>query len=540
MKAIVCQGLQLQRSLLVAVYLLLALVCFGVSASPVPYLQSPTSDSMWVTWKTDGGEQSVVEFGLNENNLIQQVKGSHQVLATNYYYHAVQLTSLQPDTRYFYRVKTGDISSSVYSFKTLPVAGKSDGHIRVLVMGDHQIRNEKRYEKLVQAAKNKIEEKFGQAVEQSVNLILNDGDQVDVGTLDHYENLHFAQSAPLSPYLPIMTTVGNHEYYYDGDLTNYQAHFIYDGLAYAGIPAASDESYYAYQVGRVLFIHLNSMRTDAQQESWLRQVIAAAGSDNQIDWIISTIHHPYQAEQYVGDISKTLRDSWMAILSSTPKHVLNIGGHHHLYARGQTREWPTYHMISGGTAWDQYWGQSTEIDFDDVQKTIANWAWQLIDIDVEQRTMTVETYGEAHPIRYKSEGFHLNSKLIDSFYRKLDGGKPATPELQNQISTPISLPYTFVSSPFVTNQQDPLNSTQFQIADSQAFTNLQVDRIRDYENIFGDTGAPLYEPVDTHEGVDILAWELPQYGLAKWKLFYSGTPPRPEYGMVRLVCTSGV
>lgn len=331
---------------------------------------------------------------------------------------------------------------------------------------------------------------------------------MDVGTLDHYEHIHFGQSAQISPNLPTMTTVGN--------LDLYQAHFIYDGLSYQGIAGADNESYYAYQVGRVLFVHLNSMDTYAAQQQWLMKVMAAVDQDDSVDWVISLIHHPYQAEQYVGDISQTLRDSWMAILTGSPKHVLNIGGHHHLYARGQTRKWPTYHMISGGTAWDQYWGQSTEVDFDDGQKTISNWAWQIIDIDVENREMTVDSYAEAHPIIYANNGqnMHYNGRLIDSFHRKLDSSAPDQPEILNTITAPVTLPYTFKSSAFSTSGNEKLNSTQFQIAPDAGFANLKKDILRDYEDIYGDTGAPDYEPVDVNKDVDILKCTIAQYGLA--------------------------
>ncbi|OZG72415.1 phosphohydrolase [Hahella sp. CCB-MM4] len=501
------------------VLIFMLMVGGAAQAEITPYLQSPTETSIWVSWKTADGTDTVVEYGTSKTSLNQTVSGGYQSLKTDYLYHSVQLTELQPDTLYYYRARTGSNISGIYRFKTPPVKGTDNGHVRVLVMGDHQIRNENRYEQLVNAAKNKLESMYGTPVEESINLILNDGDQVDVGTLDHYENLHFAQSAALSPYLPIMTTVGNHEYYYDGNLANYSAHFIYDGLSYQGIQGADDESYYAYQIGRVLFVHMNSMKADAIQQQWLTQVVAAADKDTSVDWIISVLHHPYQAEQYVGDISKTLRESWMSILSSTRKHVLNIGGHHHLYARGQTREWPTYHMISGGTAWDQYWGQSTEEDFDDVQKTISNWAWQVIDIDIVNREMSVETYSEAHPIIYKTEGFNYHSRLIDSFHRKLDGGAPMKPAIKNVVEAPVQLPYTFESTPFGSLDAEQLNSTQFQIASDGNFENLKVDRIRDYENIFGDTGAPLYEPVDIHKGVNILNWEIPAYGLANGDYF---------------------
>ncbi|WP_163836206.1 purple acid phosphatase family protein [Spartinivicinus ruber] len=484
-----------------------------------PYLQSPTDNSIWVSWKTTRGAESLVEYGLSPTDLDYTASGSNQALEIGYQYHGVQLTGLQANTLYYYRVKTGTAYSVVHRFKTQPRTGDRAGHYRILVMGDHQVRNQKRYEQLVKAAKKKLEEKYATTIEESINLVLNDGDQVDVGTLDHYENLHFAQSAAISANIPIMTTVGNHEYYSDGSLKNYQAHFFYDGLSYQNISGSDNESYYAYQVGRLLIVHLNSMKADQAQKSWLTKVLNVADADNSVDWVISVIHHPYQAEQYVGDISKVLRYSWMKILASTKKHVLNISGHHHLYARGQTREWPIYHMISGGTAWDQYWGQSTEVDYDDVQKTIANWAWQIIDINLSTREMTVETYAEAHPQLYQAKGFHYNSQLIDSFHRKLDLTRPNKPFIENNITTPIKLPYVFRSSLFSTIELETINSTQFQIATDAGFKALKVDKIRDFENIYGDTGAPNYVPVDINAEVDILSWTIPEKGLPNGNYF---------------------
>ncbi len=83
----------------------------------------------------------------------------------------------------------------------------------------------------------------------------------------------------------------------------------------------------------------------------------------------------------------------------------------------------------------------------------------------------------------------------------------------------IGLPYTFSSSAFVTGSGETLNSTQFQIAKDAAFLNLVVDKIRDFENLYGDTGAPLYEPVDIHKNVNILNWTVPAFGLPNGNYF---------------------
>jgi hypothetical protein len=276
----------------------------------------------------------------------------------------------------------------------------------------------------------------------------------------------------------------------------------------------------ANHVGRVLFIHMDSEAPSATQKAWIQGVVDTAANDPDVDWIISVLHRPYQAEQYVGDISTWLRNEVMPILSSTRKHVLNVAGHHHLYARGQTRDYPTYHMISGGTAWDQFWGQSTERDFDDVQKTIANWTWQLVEIDNETKEMTVRSFSEAHP----KLGFVYQSRQTDSFHRNLDKGAPARPAITDSLGTPgapttVLLPYTFHSAPFSSAFGEQLNSTQFQIARDATFGSLVLDKLRDVENLYGDTGAPLYEPIDINAGIDILSFEVASRGLPNGTYF---------------------
>lgn len=499
--------------LLRALLVLLGSLLFGAAALAAglqPYLQTPTASSIWVSWKTEEGSESVVEYGPDGGPLLRRATGAPQVLAANYRLHGVQLTGLQPETIYSYRVRTGSQVSPVYRFRTQPTAARKSGHFRILVTGDHQLRNDDRHTPLLKAAKAKIESLTGLPLEESVQLMLNNGDQVDVGTLDHYEFVHMKPSSVVSGNLAIMMALGNHETYYDPGLVNWRAHTEYDKISYQGIPAAADESYYAHQVGRVLLVYTNSEHSFAAQTEWLRKVVAAANADPDVDWVISVVHRPYQAEQYVGDISSWFRDTAMPILAGTRKHVLNIGAHHHLYARGQTRDWPVYHLISGGTAWDQFWGQSTERDMDDVQKTIANWTWQLIDFDLGARTMKVSSYAVGHP----KLGFAYENRLVDEFERHLDAAPPLQPVLDgvNDGAT-LSLPHAFKLGGYQSPSGMALNSTQFQIARDAAFSSKVVDLIRDVENFYGDSGAPHYEPVDIHAGLDIERYTVGPNGL---------------------------
>ncbi|WP_193213472.1 fibronectin type III domain-containing protein [Luteolibacter marinus] len=493
----------------------------GTPAGLRPYLHAPRPDSIRVSWWTDSDSQTHVDYGLTAGNLDQTAGGGMNPLGANYHYHAARLTGLQPDTYYYYRVRTEHVSSQVFRFRTPKPLGTSTGKYRVLVLGDNQIIDpaQRRFERLVERAKKKVEDLYGVPIEEAVDLVIMPGDQVDVGTLEHYRHLHFKFNGWISPNVPIMTTIGNHETYSDPGLANYKAIFTYDDLDCLGVTSPDPEVYYAYQLANIAFVHTSSEHAGPPQTTWVQSLVNAAGPAPGIDWMISLCHRPYQAEQYIGDISNWLRNTAMPVLAQTEKHVLNIGAHHHIYARGQTREWPVYHIISGGSAWDQYWGQSNESDYDDVQKTIPNWAWQLIEFDLDARTMDVRCFAEANVKFPTSTRWSYNSRLIDRFSRKLGQAPPDAPALTNVFASPATLPLVLQSSPFSTTTGESLNSSWFQVATDAAFSDLKVDDLRDFENIYGDTGAPDYEPVDTRAGIDILQRTLAADGLANGSYF---------------------
>ncbi len=499
------------RSYILCGILILTIANHGLMAQQLqPYLQSPTDTSIWVSWKTDANSESKVIYGADSTAMTQQVTGQCQVLSDagydqNYFYHSVRMNGLEPEQAYYYRVITGDLQSATHRFITQAPAGKGTGTYRFLVLGDHQVKGSGRYETLMRAAREKISEKYGEPVEDHVQLIINDGDQVDMGTLDQYEFMHFKPSALLSGNIPIMTTVGNHETYGTLGLAAYYDHFFYDQLGYRGIVSPGGENYYSYQQKNIVFVHLSSEHPDDQQEAWVQQIVDSVKNDASVDFLISIGHRPIQAEQYIGDISQYIRSRIIPILGQTEKSTLFIGGHHHLYARGQVRDFPMYHIISGGASWDQFWGQSTEKDYDDVQMTIDYWTYQLVTIDADAGTMTVECYAAGSP----KLGFTLDNILIDSFYRKFPAVAPATPSIITGVpADSVDLPYTLESSPYPENAPEPYNSVQFQVSSDPGFGKREVDLIRDFENLYGTTGDPYYLPVDIHDTVDIFRYTI--------------------------------
>ncbi len=157
---------------------LLLLSSFIYSQIDSPYLQTPTSTTIWVTWQTDSGTESKVEYGLT-NTLGTTINGTNDALSASWIWHKVQLTGLTANTAYYYRVTTGANVSVIKRFKTQPTEGTDTGHYRFVIMGDHQrfndATNNQRYRKLIEAARAKIISKYGGNPEDHINLIVNLG-----------------------------------------------------------------------------------------------------------------------------------------------------------------------------------------------------------------------------------------------------------------------------------------------------------------------------------------------------------------------------
>ncbi len=465
-----------------------------------PYLQTAGSNSIWISWKTSFETTPTVRFGTSRDALDETVTGTTDDLSESgfpYYWHSVHLTGLEPNTIYYYQTISGDRGESeIYRFRTMPEPG-SKTPMRILLQGDHQIKSRSGYEWLLKASQRKIMEKYGDSgdMTENINMVMNIGDQVDVGSLDQYEQIHLFKSQLISPNLPIMTAVGNHDTYNDPGMMRYSTHYHYEDLEYQGIKSGT-ENYYAYQAGRILFVVLSTEHTGNEQKAWVRRIVDAAKNDDSVDFIISVNHRPIQAEQYIGDISSWVRNEIIPILCETPKHVFNYGGHHHLYHRGQLTEWPLYHIINGAASWDQMWGMSSEQDYDDVQKTIDYWGYQILEFDFDKKEMKVECYAIGN------KELVVDNILIDSFSRTLGKAAPEKPEI-NEIPATITLPYTFEGSAYATTTDEPLNTVQYQFSFTEDFASIDYEEIADVEDLYGSTGSPLHIPIDLNENRDI-------------------------------------
>lgn len=487
-----------------------------------PYLQAPTPNSIYVNWISQNSGSSTISIGTSPTNLNLTVTGNQSLFndgTISYYYNTGLLNGLNANTKYYYCVHSNGLSSDTLSFKTKPLPGQAasaDGHLRFLIMGDNQIQTTGRYDTLVHRAKEKIFEKYGGDPSDFIELTFMVGDQVDLGNLTQYKNIHFAYNQELSGYIPIQTTVGNHETYGSMGMNAYYAHFYLDQLAYQGISSGT-ENYYSMQVGNVLFISLSSEHTGTAQYNWLQSVLNAADNDNTVDWILTFSHRPYESEQYVGDISSWIKNNAVPMCMQHEKYFMHVGAHHHIYSRGQFKEEPVYNIISGGTAWDQYWGQSTEQDFEYIQKTISNWCYQIMDFDVTNGKVDIETYSIGSPMLFANSEWKDN-QLVDEFHRYKNQASPNTPSITTNFGDSLQLPVAVQSTPFSTSTTELMNSTEFQVSQTSNFSVLELDKLRDYENLFGQApGQAADSTQDLNAGVNILNYTIPVGSLGNGK-----------------------
>src|SRR5438874_10469382 len=109
------------RTLVLALALCQSVLAATVLVKRGPYLQTGSSTSVTVRWRTDVSTDSCVRYGTSLSSLSSQTCSS--ISATD---HVVKLSSLAPDTQYYYSIGTsaGSIAGdSTYFFLTAPQTG---------------------------------------------------------------------------------------------------------------------------------------------------------------------------------------------------------------------------------------------------------------------------------------------------------------------------------------------------------------------------------------------------------------------------------
>lgn len=329
---------------LAAICLWLAIPAMAPRAAPAaspqlvrgPYLQLGTATGAVVRWNTDAATPSRVVYGPSPGQLDQEVLDGMPRTE-----HAVELTGLQPATRYYYGVGTDSEllagPDPDRSFVTAPPTG-SEGPTRVWVIGDSGTGN---------ANADAVYDAFlgfaavsGRAAD--LWLMLGDNAYAE-GTDSEYQDAVFETYPALLETTWLWPAFGNHDSLSADSATQTGPYFDIFTLPTAGEAgglASGTEAYYSFDHANVHFVCLDTSDSNLSVASpmmeWLEDDVAATDQE----WIIAFWHHPpYSHGSHdsddAGDSGGRLfdvREHALPILEAAGVDLV-LSGHSHSYER---------------------------------------------------------------------------------------------------------------------------------------------------------------------------------------------------------------
>ena len=307
-----------------------------------PYLQSGGSNAMTICWRTDWYVPGRIAYGTNPASLNLVAFDPEE-----YAEHAMRLTSLQPDTTYYYAVYAGTnellASGPNFFFRTAPATNRP---VRLWVIGDSGT-----------ADTNAADVRDGYAIasrERRADLWLMLGDNAyESGTDEEYQAAVFKMYTNQLPNTVLWPTLGNHDAAspgWDGEFP-YLDIFSLPTSGECGGVSSGTEKYYSFDYANIHFVCLDSESSprspDSPMVQWLENDLSATSKD----WIIAFWHHPpYSWGTHTSDSEFQLVEMRERIVPVLERHGvdLTLCGHSHNYERS---------MLLDG-----HYGRSWELD----------------------------------------------------------------------------------------------------------------------------------------------------------------------------------
>lgn len=296
-----------------------------------PYLQSGSSTSIVVCWRTDWYVNSVLRYGTNPAALDLALTN-----ATSETEHAVRLTGLLPDTQYFYQVGMENLVLSGgpdHHFVTAPTNARP---VRFWAIGDFGNASQKQYD-----VRDAYQQFLGNTnyPQRRTDLWLMLGDNAyDSGSDGEYQRGVFDAYPGLLRQSVAWPTIGNHDVDSNGETEEYSYLEIFrlPRNGEAGGVASGTERYYSFDYANIHFVCLDATSSDrsagAPMLTWLEQDLMATEKD----WIVAFWHQPpYTYGTHNSDFEADhiqMRENAVPILERYGVDLV-LCGHSHVYER---------------------------------------------------------------------------------------------------------------------------------------------------------------------------------------------------------------
>lgn len=367
----------------VLAFLFFSICSYAQTITIKPYLQDVTPDSAKIMWETSSGEQSLVEWGVT-SDLGKVTSGIfYPVDYSSKRIHEVKITGLKRFTIYYYRIKTGSVTSDIYQFKTPPFSNDGES-FNLLAMSDMQYDSDhpNKFAEIVnEGIMTYFDKTYGGNIPDNLAMVLIPGDLVENGNKIHqWKEKFFNPAEKLFSQVPVYPVLGNHE-------NNSIYYFKYFELPENGTPAYHEHWWYKdYGNTRILGLNSNKVYRDlSEQIEWLNKVLEDTAKNDDIDFVFAQMHHPHKSELWIpgesdfsGKIVKILED----FSTKTGKPSVHFFGHTHGYSRGQSKDhkhlW--INVASAGGAIDN-WGEFEGRDYDEFTVTQDEYGFVMMEID---------------------------------------------------------------------------------------------------------------------------------------------------------------
>ena len=251
--------------------LLFTALCFVDFAQVVdryPYIQSPDQSSVIIAWNTATAGAGTLNWGTSSASLNNTVSDTASTQL-----HALTITGLQPNTKYYYQAICGSFQSSVEYFFT----AKPDNvrQMDFVVYGDCGFNSSQQDSIATHMAT--INHDFG--------LVVGDVDQI---TGNNYDVNYFPHYTSMTKNVCHFTAIGNHD-----TLTN-QTNYINQFYLPHNNPA-NTELYYSFTWGHAKFIALDGnidCSIGSAQYTWFENELKC----NNSEWVFVFFHQPLTPE----------------------------------------------------------------------------------------------------------------------------------------------------------------------------------------------------------------------------------------------------
>jgi len=290
-----------------------------------PYLVHPTQTSMTVLWECDTTETATVQWG-TPSQLNNETKVHPFDSKNGFYLYKVEITNLQPDTKYQYRVVMPNGENVVSYFKTSP---QPNSPISFAAIGDSRTGHD-------------IFKKITMFLDQySPGIIISMGDLVGLGkNFDEWGQHYFGPAAQLINHIPLISTLGDHD-----DRGDSAENFFY----FFRPSKDKEHVWFSFDYGPAHFVSLDyRYEHDPEMADWFEKDMQASKAK----WKFVYLHRP--TYNLGGHRMNWGRGVWPELYR---KHKVDIvfTGHSHMYERfypmrpsDQPDAWPVTYITTGG------------------------------------------------------------------------------------------------------------------------------------------------------------------------------------------------